>query len=236
MKIRNLRADEIECRVQTIRKDGCSLLLYKDARADMKILDETFGVLGWEREHQIIGNNLYCTVRVWDQEKVQWISKQDVGTESYAEAEKGQASDSFKRACVNLGIGRELYTGPFIWVFLNPGETYENNGRVGLDRKVGLKVGEIEYNEENEIIKLVIVDSNGKARYTYREPGKVPKGNTPAPKQEPQTEKAPAPSPEKNGCIDCNKELTPGEETYSTKHYGKHLCFNCQKNHPKINQ
>ena len=82
MNIRTLRSDEIECRVQQVKSNGCVLLLYKDARCDMRILDEVFGVLGWEREHQVIDGNLYCTVRVWDESHNRWVSKQDVGTES----------------------------------------------------------------------------------------------------------------------------------------------------------
>ena len=111
-----MRADEIECRVSTINERGLSLLLFKDARVDQKILDETFTPFGWKRTHQIIDGNLYCTVEIWDSEKCQWIAKQDVGTTSYSEKEKGQASDSFKRACFNWGVGRELYTAPFIWI------------------------------------------------------------------------------------------------------------------------
>ena len=114
--IRLLRAEEIECRVATINERGLSLLLFKDARVDQKILDETFGFLGWKRSHQVLDGNLYCTVEVWDNKKEQWVAKQDVGTMSYTEKEKGQASDSFKRACFNWGVGRELYTAPFIWV------------------------------------------------------------------------------------------------------------------------
>ena len=117
MNIRTLKANEIECRIGTFKEGkGISLLLYKDARVDMRILDEVFGFDGWEREHQLIDGKLFCTVRVWSEKRNCWISKQDVGTESNTEKEKGQASDSFKRACVNLGIGRELYTAPFIWI------------------------------------------------------------------------------------------------------------------------
>ena len=108
--IRLLRADEIECRVSTINEKGLSLLLFKDARVDQRILDETFTPFGWRRTHQCIDGKLYCTVEVWDSAKGQWVAKQDVGTESYSEKEKGQASDSFKRACLNWGVGRELYT------------------------------------------------------------------------------------------------------------------------------
>lgn len=113
---RPLTKDEIDCRVATCNGNGVTLLLYKDARVDQNILDETFGIFGWQRSHQLIDGNLYCTVSVRNPETGEWIHKQDVGKESNAEKEKGQASDSFKRACFNLGIGRELYTAPFIWV------------------------------------------------------------------------------------------------------------------------
>lgn len=164
-KIRLLRADEIECRIGTVSEKGISLLLYKDARADMKILDEVFGPLNWQRKHEVIGSSLYCTVSVWDDGKKQWISKMDVGTESHTEKEKGQASDSFKRACVSLGIGRELYTAPFIWI---------NAGKVRIEKRQDGKfytqdkftVSEISYNEENRIITgLVIVNRDGNKVY-----------------------------------------------------------------------
>lgn len=114
MKFRNLNADEIECRVQSVKNNGFSLLLYKDARCDMIILDEQVGPMNWKREHT--RDNKNCIVSIWDKDKSQWISKEDTGTESNTEKEKGLASDSFKRACFNWGIGRELYTAPFIWV------------------------------------------------------------------------------------------------------------------------
>lgn len=137
MKFRPLKANEIDCRVSTINEKGLTLLLYKDARVDMNILDEKFGVTGWQRKHEIIGGNLYCTVSIWDAEKQQWISKQDVGVESYTEKEKGQASDSFKRACFNIGIGRELYTAPFIWIGADNFKlTPKNNKYITYDKFV----------------------------------------------------------------------------------------------------
>lgn len=111
---RDLEADEIECRISTVSEKGLSLLLYKDARCDMNILDETVGAYNWQRKHS--RDNANCSVEIWDEEKGQWITKEDTGTESNTEAAKGLASDSFKRACFNWGIGRELYTAPFIWI------------------------------------------------------------------------------------------------------------------------
>lgn len=107
--IRRLRADEIEVRAAQVAKNSqgkvyANLLLYKDARCDQRLLDETFGPMNWQREHTIIDGNLYCTVSIWDEQKGVWVSKQDVGTKSNTEEEKGQASDSFKRACFNWGM------------------------------------------------------------------------------------------------------------------------------------
>lgn len=111
---RDLTADEIECRVAQATEKGVSLLLYKDARCDQTILDETVGAFGWMRQHT--RDNANCIVSIWDEKKQQWVLKEDTGTESNTEKEKGLASDSFKRACFNWGIGRELYTAPFIWI------------------------------------------------------------------------------------------------------------------------
>ena len=113
---RDLKANEIDCRISQVTEKGAALLLYKDARVDQNILDETVGAYNWQREHEFKDGRLYCKVSIWDKEKAQWIYKEDVGTESFSEAEKGQSSDSFKRACFNWGIGRELYTAPFIWI------------------------------------------------------------------------------------------------------------------------
>lgn len=113
---RTLRADEIDCRISQVKKDGSglSLLLYKDARCDQNILDETVTPMKWKREHT--RDNRNCIVSIWSEELKQWVSKEDTGTESNTEREKGLASDSFKRACFNWGIGRELYSAPFIWI------------------------------------------------------------------------------------------------------------------------
>jgi hypothetical protein len=120
-KFRDLRADEIECRVQSVKQNGLVLLLYKDARVDMNILDETVGASNWQREHYECKGNLFCRVgidvnAIHEVAEPRWVWKADCGTESNTEAQKGEASDSFKRACFNWGIGRELYTAPFTWI------------------------------------------------------------------------------------------------------------------------
>lgn len=164
--IRLLTADEIECRVGIINEKGLSLLLYKDARADMKILDEVYGSNNWQRIHEMIGGNLYCTVQIYDEQKKQWISKMDVGTESYAEKEKGQASDSFKRACVSVGIGRELYTAPFIWISGSKVTIQAKGDKYFTYDK--FRVKEITYNDKREITGLLILNQNGEVVYSLR--------------------------------------------------------------------
>lgn len=154
-RARLLRADEIECRVGTANAKGFSLLLYKDARVDMNILDETVGSLNWQREHKEIKGNLYCGVSIWDEKKQQWNTKWDCGVESNTEKEKGEASDSFKRACFNVlgGIGRELYTAPFIWI---NGNTQDKNGRY-VPTLTDIEVKYIDYDENRNIKALLIV-------------------------------------------------------------------------------
>lgn len=111
IKFRNLRADEITIRpTDTKYKGSCTLLLYKDARVDMDILDETVGPAGWQKEYYEVKGNVYCRIGIKTDDE--WIWKSDCGVESNVDAVKGEASDAAKRAAVCWGIGRELYTGP----------------------------------------------------------------------------------------------------------------------------
>lgn len=174
---RKLRADEIECRTQSIKKNGLVLLLYKDARADMRLLDETVGQMNWQKSYS--RENANCTVSIWDKEKGQWISKEDTGTESNTEAQKGLASDSFKRACFNWGIGRELYTAPFTWI--KDTDCNISNGKCYDKFTVTL----IEYDEIGNISKLEIKNENThKIAFKWKSGLKVerPKANKPSTK------------------------------------------------------
>ena len=165
IKIRNLHADEIECRVGGVFDTGITLLLYKNARVDQAVLDEVFGVYGWQRSHMMIGNAMYCTVSIWDQEKQTWIAKQDVGTTGEFEKEKSAASDSFKRACVNIGIGRELYTAPFIFIPIHKVQMREKDRKKVVNDNFTVK--SITISEEKVITKLVIVNQRSEEVYRW---------------------------------------------------------------------
>lgn len=168
-RIRLLRADEIEVRVGVVRSNGVSLLLYKDARVDQNILDETFGIFGWKRKHEILNGSMFCTVSIRDQNG-EWIEKEDVGTESYSEPIKGAASDSFKRACFNIGIGRELYTAPFIWVPADKVNIQKEDGKLYV--RDSFHVSLISYQEEMRLIReLGIRNQKGEQVYYTRSEG-----------------------------------------------------------------
>lgn len=158
LTFRKLRADEIECRIGQIKEKGLTLLLYKDARVDMNILDETVGPLNWKREH--IRDNKNCIVSIYDEDKKEWVSKEDTGTESNTEAEKGLASDSFKRACVNWGIGRELYSAPFIWVDAKNAGIIPSGGKYKCYDK--FKIVKLTYKKNGDIDGLAIKNLNNK--------------------------------------------------------------------------
>lgn len=173
---RTLYPHEIDVRVQQVANIGgkvkAVLLLYKNARVDMDLLDEHFGCLGWQREHNFKDGKNYCKVSVYDKDHSIWVSKEDVGVESNTEETKGEASDAFKRACVNLGIGRELYSAPQILVELGSKEYSEDgvtkNGKPKYRANSWLKfrVSAITYNAERSIIGLSIADNNGNIRFT----------------------------------------------------------------------
>ena len=168
---RLLKAEEIECRVAQVSAKGCSLLLYKTARVDRAILDEEFGVMNWQNDFKTIDGKMYGGIGVlsngfndcW-KDNPQWVWRWDCGTESNTEAEKGQASDCFKRAGFKWGIGVELYTAPFIWV---NAETEQYNGKFKLkDKFAKFDVKTIGYDDNRNINKLVITDNKGKVVYS----------------------------------------------------------------------
>lgn len=171
--MRALRADEIDVRIGQIYERGVTLLLYKNARVDMAILDEEFGPENWQRDHKEIKGNLYCGIGIWSEDKKQWVWKWDCGTESYTEKEKGEASDSFKRAGFNVGIGRCLYTAPFIWLPVATVSNGKGGYRLNNPKELnGIFVSEFEtadINGKREITKLVLsMRAQGKVQEVWR--------------------------------------------------------------------
>lgn len=144
---RGLLPEEIEVRVGNITAKGANLLLYKTVRSDMNILDEVFGTLYWQRDHKEVKGNMYAGVGVYNKELSEWAWKWDCGTENFAEKEKSEASDSFKRACTNLGIGRELYTAPRIFVLCDTEKDGKRHVLKNSRQFYGIHVSEIKYSE-----------------------------------------------------------------------------------------
>lgn len=245
-----LTANDIECRVQSVSKNkagrvGAVLLIYKDARVDMRILDQVFGPSNWQRTHEVINGNLFCNIDIWDDTKKAWIRKQDVGVESNTEKEKGQASDAFKRAGFNIGIGRELYTAPFIWVELSEDEYYtENVGGKQVIRvrpDVRFTVADIQYSEDRVITSLTLTDKNGNVRFSTNGTANAPTGRTGragASKSAGNTNKPPEENTPASGqheapgamiCPSCGGPISQAEKEYSMKKYGQEMCRACQK-------
>ena len=226
VKFRTLRPDEIECRVKQITNDYLVILLYKNSRVDMDLLDETVGPMNWSRGH--CRDNANCVVSIYDADKHEWVSKEDTGTESNTEAEKGLASDSFKRACVNWGIGRELYSAPRIYV--KSTDCNVGQGRNGKSVcKDSFSVSRVNYNDARKIDQLELINNRtGKVVFCFPTAHKQPDNPTP-----------PAPPPAVVKCKDCGKPITDvtwangsktGAKTMVNKtiqKYGVPLCGDC---------
>ncbi len=176
LNFRKLTADELEARVATVTQKGCSVLVYKNARVDMAVLDETVGPMNWQRNHREEKGNLFCGIGIKCEETGEWIWKWDCGTESNTEKEKGEASDSFKRAGFNWGIGRELYTCPFVWFRANQITLEEKNGRPTT--RDHFTVNEIEY-DGNKVSYLLITDDKTHEQFEWGTPRDAYEGMSP---------------------------------------------------------
>lgn len=170
-----LTTEEIDFRIQSITKNGmATILAYKDARVDMNRLDAVYGVGYWQRKHEVINGKEFCSVGIWNKDIQQWVWVQDCGTQSNTEKQKGESSDAFKRACFNLGIGRELYDYPNIKVKLFPEEYVVEGDRVkatynlALSKWVWLSV----FGEDGRLKILKAVDQQGRERFSYGNPTK----------------------------------------------------------------
>jgi hypothetical protein len=168
-----LKANEISCRVQQIKENGLSLLLYITSRDAQRRLDEEYGQYGWREEDPlVIDGTLYWRLSVWDKDKGQWITRTDAGSASKVEKEKGKASDALKRTCVKWGIGRELYTAPFIWI---PSQVCKikklQNGSLVPEDK--FHVSYITYSATGEIDELEIMNQRLEIVFKQYPAGKI---------------------------------------------------------------
>ena len=217
-KFRLLRPDEIECRVQKCSEKGVSLLLYKTARTDADLLDETVGAENWENDFKLVDGVLYGGIGVNYGNGLVW--KWDAGTESNTEAEKGRASDAFKRAGFKHGIGRELYSAPFVWVSAADCRKLKQDQKGRWVCNDNFMVSAIEYDEQERIAALVITSGG---TVVYQLGGK----------------RKPEPAEKKFYCADCGAEIVPVElktNTYTAeqwavgteREFGRPLCRACR--------
>ena len=249
VKFRKLEADEIEVRIGTINKNGLSLLLYKDARCDMNILDETVGEMNWTRDHYECKGNLYCRVGIRGDDG-NFVYKSDCGAETYTEKEKGEASDSFKRACVNWGIGRELYTSPFIWFGSDKCKIEEKNGKPICKDKFVIK--KIAINQNKKIYGLQVFNQSAGTAFTYYN-AELDDTKKKANKKNEKKEAEQVPvddmsdqdlfqdlcdesdrmvaeiEAEEHKCSNCGVEINDRVYKYSKTKYDRPLCYDCQK-------
>lgn len=225
---RLLKANEIECRIAEIAKNGgsLSLLLYKTARTDAALLDETVGMYNWQTDYKMLDGKLYCGIGIKSGDN--WIWKWNVGTESNMEAEKGQASDAFKRAGFTWGLGSELYSSPQIKIWSDKCNIKDYNGKNKCYDRFSVQT--IEYDANEDISKLVIVnETSGAVCFTW-EAGAKPQPNTrPVNITPPAETTAPKSGEFVPTCAGCGAEISEKVHDFSVKKYKKPLCMACQR-------
>lgn len=207
MKFRDLTADEIECRVKKIKDSGAVVLLYKTARCDYNLLDEVVSPEMWQCDFREVKGNMYCTIRVWNKELQQWIGKENCGVESRDDGEgnekKGEASDAFKRAGFAWGIGRKLYTAPFIFVSADNIEIKKND-KGGYYTNDTLSVASITYDDTQITALSIINDRTKKEVYKYPQTKKSESNKA----SEPPKSDRPTDAPN-DICPLCKKKIAP---------------------------
>lgn len=250
---RLLRADEIETRVSEVAKDGSwlTLLLYKTARTDASLLDEVVGPLNWANDYKTINDNMYCAIGIRNADTGEWVWKWNVGTESNTEAEKGEASDAMKRAGFVWGIGTELYSAPRIYIRSSDAEIKEKSNGKGYTCYDKFDVSKIEYDENERIKALEIVNAKtGRTVYTMGKGGTSKTPSTTTRKDNagggrPMSPTADGPAPgrqtamegiQTGTCKMCGKEVPVRELEYGQQNFGHRLCRSCQIGYMKYKQ
>lgn len=173
LEFRLLNKEEVEVRLERMSPKGAFGTLYKNARVDQEILDEKVGSLNWQRRHP--NGPQTCVISIWDEDKHQWIEKEDMGGEYSNEYAKGQASDSFKRAGFCWGIGRELYTCPKLFI---PRDCFvafnEKDGRACDPVIVSSLTSEISEGGKKRITGVTLdIMSGGKPHHRITYPGGI---------------------------------------------------------------
>lgn len=251
---RLLRPDEIECRVARVTEKSVQLLLYKTARTDAALLDDTVGSMYWCNDYKTIDGKMYCGIGIKDKDTCQWVWKWNCGTESNMEAEKGEASDAFKRAGFVWGIGAELYSSPQIYVPI--AKTTAKNGKcfdvfevtsIGYDNAENINALVISLNGEpvwnmgivkktakkaepkkqEEDLPFVFHDEPGDKPEVFSDKKKpIPKDQDPILKDEPLVLLT---GDKRYTCSKCGAEISEKVAKYSKEKMGKYLCYKCQK-------
>lgn len=244
---RKLTAQDVEARVQSVDENGFILLIYKNARVDQNILDETVGAMNWQNKFYECKGNLYCSLGIninynTDKEPY-WVWKDDCGTESKTEAEKGEASDARKRAGFAWGIGRELYTSPKIKI---KGHIIEKGSKYYTEYYEFI-ITELEVSDARKITALTIIGKSIQGGYhedvvfEWKETSKTHQNQTKTATSisKSSTTKTSENTPNnalKQVCANCGEEVSSIKVAeYSKANFGKVLCFDCQKQSIKIN-
>jgi len=225
-----LTKEMVGVRINTIQNTQsgyyANLLLHQEPRASMKVMDELYP--GWQRTHQEIGGQMFCTISVFDKELGTWISRQDVGSAGEFEKDKSKATDSFKRAVVNFVPAlRALYYAPQIRIKLNDNEVSQGNtGNYRCYTKFVATELAFDF-EKQEFTSLVITDDKGNVRFDIKSQNNV---TLPAPKATASIKTANS-TATNNGltCIECGKKVTPKVAEFSQRKFNKCLCMDCQK-------
>lgn len=232
-----LSAADVELRTAQIQQTNhgtyATLLVYKNARVDMRILDEVFGPLNWSRNHFVIDGRLFCTISLWDEDKQQWVQKTDVGIPSNSDATKGECSDAFKRSAFNVGIGRCLYDAPDIKIRLADSEvTTGSNGKPKTYAK--FYVGDMVYDKElGRFTRFTVLDRNGNIRFDINGNKQV-QTKSAASTEHPQAATQPAESARPpfavSKCCECSTPIKSQKVVdYAMSRFGKVICYECQK-------
>ena len=231
MNFRTLKPNEIDVKIGTVGKSGFTLLLYKNARVDMAILDETVGAENWQNKFYEVVGNLYCSLGIninYNEDKEPlWVWKDDCGVESaFGDKEKGQASDARKRAGFAWGIGRELYTSPFIFIACKTEWKEDKKCYKIADKDLeklipNFVVSKIEYSPDREITALELINKkDGEIVYSYKEKSQEKEI------KETKTEQS---SDYIYECQNCGVQITEKVAKYSKAKFGQELCYDCQK-------